>query len=94
MSPQPAHPELLCIVCSGGQADENGASTICALCSIGEAAPAVRPAPVPARLRIRKKTSPELQCIICSGGRKDTAGRYTVCALCSGDVPDALPAAA
>jgi hypothetical protein len=32
------HPELLCIVCSGGKRDPNGAYTVCALCVIEDAA--------------------------------------------------------
>jgi hypothetical protein len=31
------HPELLCIVCSGGSRDRNGAYTVCAICVIEDA---------------------------------------------------------
>lgn len=94
MSPRTTsqHLELLCVLCSGGEPDENGASTICALCSIGETTQVAEAVPAPARIRRRRTTSPEMLCIVCSGGQKDAAGAHTVCVLCA-EGQD-LPAAA
>lgn len=33
---EPLHLELVCIECSGGVKDENGAYTVCALCLLEE----------------------------------------------------------
>lgn len=97
MSPRKAdqRPELLCIGCSGGEADANGASTLCALCLLGFDATTPEPAGVaaPAPIRRRRK-HPELLCIHCSGGRMGANGAHTVCALCLADEEMTLPAAA
>lgn len=34
MAAKKSRPELMCIICSGGGMDANGAHTVCALCEI------------------------------------------------------------